>query len=67
MTDEPLLAGSSQDQWAERKPLVVFPCGSELKDGMWLVTMGINDICSAWIKIPHMELLRKMTYVQLSA
>lgn len=59
ITPEPLLAGSSQDQWAERKPLVVFPCGSELNDGEWLVTMGVNDLCSAWIRIPHDDLVEK--------
>jgi len=63
ITPEPLLAGSSQDQWAERKPLVVFPCGSDFKDDQWLVTMGINDICSAWIKIPHEELQERMVDV----
>jgi len=56
ITTEPLLVGSWQDVWAERKPLVVFPCGSRLKDDKWLVTMGINDLACAWIEIPHAEL-----------
>lgn len=55
-TMEPLLAGSQQDIYFPPKPLVVFPCGSRLKDGKWLVTMGVNDLASAWIEIPHEEL-----------
>ena len=56
MTTEPLLAGSGQDVCSKNKPLVVFPCGSRLKNGKWLVTMGINDLASAWIEIPHADL-----------
>jgi predicted GH43/DUF377 family glycosyl hydrolase len=56
ITTEPLLAGSSADVWSKDKPLVVFPCGSRLKDGKWLVTMGVNDLASAWIEIPHADL-----------
>jgi predicted GH43/DUF377 family glycosyl hydrolase len=60
ITPEPLLAGSQQDKWGEGKPLVVFPCGSRYKDGTWLVTMGINDIESAWIEIPHVEVEKRL-------
>lgn len=56
MVREPLLVGSWQDKWAPNKPLVVFPCGSRYKKGMWLVTMGVNDLESAWIEIPHKDL-----------
>ena len=63
MTTEPLLAGSHQDVWSKDKPLVVFPCGSRLKDGKWLVTMGVNDLASAWIEIPHAELEPKLAEV----
>lgn len=56
MTMEPLLVGSWQDRWAPNKPLVVFPCGSRLKHGNWLVTMGVNDLEAAWIEIPQLEL-----------
>ena len=56
ITREPLLAGSDQDVWSPRKPLVVFPCGSRLKEGKWLVTMGVNDLACAWIELPHADL-----------
>jgi len=56
MTDEPILAGSALDKWNKGKPLVVFPCGSRLKNEKWLVTFGVNDLESAWIEIPHAEL-----------
>jgi predicted GH43/DUF377 family glycosyl hydrolase len=56
MTREPLLVGSWQDRWFPKKPLVVFPCGSRLKNDTWLVTMGVNDLDCAWIEIPHADL-----------
>jgi len=56
ITPEPILAGSSCDPWDERKPLVVFPCGSILKDDSWTITMGINDLSSAWARIPHEDI-----------
>ena len=56
ITRSPLLAGSAADVWSKDKPLVVFPCGSRLKGGKWLVTMGVNDLTSAWIEIPHSDL-----------
>lgn len=60
ITVEPLLVGSWQDRWYKRKPLVVFPCGSRLKDNKWLVTMGVNDLDCAWIEIPHEDLEQKL-------
>jgi len=41
-------------------PLVVFPCGAILRNGEWLVTLGVNDCESAWIKIPHERLMETM-------
>ncbi len=58
-TKEPLLAGSDEDLWAEKKPLVVFPCGAINQDGVWLVSIGVNDLLSAWVEIPHENLLMK--------
>lgn len=58
ITESPLLTGSSRDPWMPGLPLVVFPCGSILRDGTWFVTMGINDCASAWIEIPHEDLLK---------
>ncbi len=60
ITSEPLLHGSQNDHWAQRKPLVIFPCGSLYKDGKWLVTCGVNDIKSAWVELSHESLLSKM-------
>jgi predicted GH43/DUF377 family glycosyl hydrolase len=56
ITTEPILAGSPHDVTSKDKPIVVFPCGSRIKDGKWLVTLGVNDLASAWIEIPHAEL-----------
>jgi len=52
ITKEPLLSGSQEDPWQPGLPLVVFPCGALLKPQFWLVTMGINDYCTAWVEIP---------------
>jgi predicted GH43/DUF377 family glycosyl hydrolase len=60
ITPEPLLAGSWQDRWAKNKPLVVFPCGSRLKNNTWLVTMGVNDLDCAWMEIPHPDLEERL-------
>ncbi len=60
ITHEPILHGSQNDKWAQRKPLVIFPCGSLYKDGKWLVTCGVNDIKSAWVELSHESLLSKM-------
>lgn len=64
MSRKPLLAGSQRDPWWEGKPLVVFPCGKVLKDGNWIVSMGINDICSAWLKIPHSDVEKQVDPVK---
>jgi len=54
-TPLPLLTGSKHNRWHEGLPLVVFPCGAILEEGIWTVSMGVNDCCSAWIKIPHSD------------
>lgn len=56
MTNHPILSGSAYNRWVQTKPLVVFPNGALLKDGVWFVTGGSNDIESFWIDIPHKEL-----------
>lgn len=60
ITTEPLLSGSTQDRWDIEKPPAVFVCGSEHKDGAWLITGGVNDILCGWWKIPHDELKDRM-------
>lgn len=61
ITERPLLIGSQNDYWVDKKPLVVFPCGSVMRGQNWLVTMGVNDLKCAWIEIPHLDLTRGMT------
>jgi len=64
MSSLPLLSGSRKDVWFENKPLVVFPNGALLKDGVWTVVLGVNDLASAWIDIPHSELVQIVREVQ---
>jgi hypothetical protein len=60
ITPEPLLRGSQNDEWTQRKPLVVFPCGSLYRKGKWLVTLGVNDLKAAWMELSHESLLARM-------
>lgn len=63
MTSEPLLIGSEKDFRVLGGPLVVFPNGALLKDGIWTVVFGINDEGCGWVKIPHVELDAKLEVV----
>lgn len=63
MTPEPILSGSPYDRYSPDKPLVVFPNGALCKDGNFLVTMGVNDLDSAWIYIPMSGLKERMAGV----
>lgn len=63
ITTTPLLSGSQKDPWSKGKPLVVFPCGAVFENGNFTVSMGINDICSAWIEIPKDDLDDQMIEV----
>ena len=56
-TNKPLLSGSNVDRGGGDKPLVVFPCGTIFRNGFWLISMGINDLDCAIIRIPHDELV----------
>lgn len=67
ITKEPLLAGSQNDIWTQRKPLVVFPCGAVIKDNHWLVSLGVNDMRAAWMEIEHEHLLSMMVSVDQSS
>lgn len=60
VTPEPILRGSQNDPWAQKKPLVAFPCGAIYRDGTWLVTLGVNDMKAAWVEIPHADILKRM-------
>lgn len=65
MSSIPILSGSKSDPWVEGLPLVVFPCGAILKDGVWKIVLGVNDCACAWIDIPHDDLIQTLrkTYV----
>lgn len=58
ITEEPLLVGSQNDPWCESKPLVTFPGGSLLRDGKWLVVMGVNDLKCGYVVIPHKQIIK---------
>ncbi len=60
ITTQPLLQGSQNDVWAQKKPLVIFPCGALYKKGKWLLTCGVNDMKAAWVEIPHEDILKRM-------
>jgi predicted GH43/DUF377 family glycosyl hydrolase len=60
ISETPILMGSQQDPWEQRKPVCVFPCGSVYRDGKFLITMGVNDLKSAWCEIPYESLRKKM-------
>lgn len=64
MTPEPILAGSRHNTNILGGPLVVFPCGAVMRDNQWIVTGGLNDEATFWIKIPHKELMAKMVEVE---
>jgi predicted GH43/DUF377 family glycosyl hydrolase len=64
ITTEPLLQGSQNDVWAQRKPLVVFPCGALMLKDNWLISMGVNDLKSAWLELPHESLLERMRPIE---
>jgi predicted GH43/DUF377 family glycosyl hydrolase len=67
VTPEPILVGSIDDPWWEGKPLVVFPCAALLSHGLnpdyfiWTVSLGVNDLASARIEIPHFRLLQLLS------
>lgn len=57
----PLLSGSQNDPWQQRKPLVVFPCGAVFENDRWLISLGINDLKAGWVDIPHEDVLKMIT------
>jgi predicted GH43/DUF377 family glycosyl hydrolase len=60
-TQMPILSGSQYDRFAHPKPLVVFPCGAILKNGVWQISLGVNDLDCALMEIPHSELDKLLT------
>lgn len=66
-TPRPLLSGSDRDRNSPDKPLVVFPCGAIIRNGKWLVSFGVNDLDSAFIRIPHEDLIKQTTPLKRTA
>ena len=64
MTRKPILSGSQHDPWQDGLPLVVFPCGSTFCNGKWVISMGVNDYCTALMELPHEDLLKRMRKIQ---
>lgn len=65
-TQEPLLVGSQNDPWQQKKPLVVFPCGALYENGKWLISYGINDLKCGWVEIPHDDIVRLIQEVPVA-
>lgn len=64
ITPEPILRGSQNDPWAQKKPLVVFPCGAIYRDEKWLISCGVNDMKAAWVEIPHEDILKRLVPIR---
>ncbi len=60
ITPYPLLFASEQDPREGPSPIVVFPCGALFRDDVWTVSFGCNDCRSAWIRVPHADLVERM-------
>ena len=60
MSKLPFLSGTKSHPVTLWHHLVVFPAGAlyDKEKDEWLVTFGVNDCASAWIKIPHSQLMR---------
>lgn len=63
ITKDPLLRGSESDTRINRGPLVCFMCGAVFEDNHWLTTFGVNDEATGWTRLPHTDLLQRMTSV----
>lgn len=64
ITPDPILRGSQNDPWAQKKPLVVFPCGAIYRDEKWLISCGVNDMKAAWVEIPHEDILKRLVPIR---
>lgn len=52
----PLLVGTDLDSRVIGGPPCAFPGGAVHEDGKWLVTLGVNDECSAFLKVSDQRL-----------
>lgn len=60
MSSVPFLYGSERDPVRSHLPYCVFPAGAFFENGVWTMTFGVNDCRSAWMRIPHFELLQTL-------
>lgn len=60
VTPDPILSASPDDPNLKFMPLVVFPCGAVLDGGTWTVSLGVNDVRTAFTKISHASLRKRM-------
>jgi len=72
-TPWPLLMAHEEDGFIFRledskwHPLVVFPCGAIMEDGVWTVSVGINDSYSGIFRVSHESLVNGcLRYVGIS-
>lgn len=63
MTNQWLWAGSDEDTRDLGGPLVVFPAGALYENNQWLITAGINDESTGWMKLPHSTIMERMSKV----
>jgi predicted GH43/DUF377 family glycosyl hydrolase len=59
MTSKPLLIASDRDRRNQWAPPCIWPGGAIMRDGQWLVSLGINDRACGWVQIPHKDLLNR--------
>ena len=59
ISSKPLLTGSTREWWNTNKLPCVFPCGAIVRHGEWLITFGVNDMASGYLKVPHKTLAGK--------
>lgn len=60
ITQRPLLTGTIRERWMPGNPPCVFACGCELRAKTFMLTMGINDLHTAWLDIPYDHLIPLM-------
>lgn len=60
VTKTPLLVASEMEPAAPELPYTVFPCGAEIINDEWIVSMGVNDCRVALLKLPHSQLLKRL-------
>ena len=57
LTPHPILTGSQNDVWMQRKPLVIFPGGCLFENSKWFIVGGVNDLKCFWAEIPYEDVL----------